>query len=104
MNLFTKQKQIHRLCLPRQKGVGGGIYWEFGVSTYKLLYQGWTNNKGLLCSTENYIQHPVINHNGKKYEKVYIYIYIHTHIYNGITNHFAVKQKLISHYKAPILK
>ena len=28
----------------------------------------------------NYIQYPVISHNGKEYEKR-IYIYIHTHIY-----------------------
>ena len=39
----------------------------------------------------NYIQYPVIHHNGKAYEKcvyvcvcvyVYIYIYTHTHIYD----------------------
>ena len=29
-----------------------------------------------LYSTENYIQYPVINHNGKEYEKEYIYMYI----------------------------
>ena len=27
------------------------------------------NNKVLLYSTGNYIQHPVINHNGKEYKK-----------------------------------
>ena len=43
--------------------------WEFGISRYKLLYIGWINNKVLLCSTENYIQYPVTNHNGKEYEK-----------------------------------
>ena len=31
----------------------------------------------------NYIQYPIINHNGKEYEKRYIYM-----------NHFAVHQKL----------
>ena len=31
-------------------------------------------NKILLCSTDNYIHYPAINHNGKEYEKVYIYI------------------------------
>ena len=34
----------------------------------------WINNRVLLYSTENYIQYPMINHNGK--ECVYIYIYM----------------------------
>ena len=33
----------------------------------------WINNEVLLYSTRNYIQYPVINHNGKEYEKrIYI--------------------------------
>ena len=51
------------------EGVGGGMEWEVGVSRCKLLYIGWINNKVLLYSTENYIQYPVINHNGKEYLK-----------------------------------
>ena len=44
------------------------------------------NNKVLLWSTGNSIQYPVINHNGKEYEKeiciyIYTHIYTHTHIY-----------------------
>ena len=35
----------------------------------KLLYIEWINNKVPLPSTGNYIQCPVINHNGKEYEK-----------------------------------
>ena len=31
-------------------------------------YIEWINNKVLLYSTGNYIQYPVINHNGKEYE------------------------------------
>ena len=54
--------------------------WESWVSGCKLLYIEWINNKVLLYSTENYIQYPVINHNGK-YEIEYIYIYIHIYIY-----------------------
>ena len=58
----------------------------------------WINNKVLLYSTGSYIQYPMINHNGKEYEKsiytyytyVYIYsiyiytiyVYIHTYMYN----------------------
>ena len=51
------------------EGVGGGMDWESGVSRCKLLYIGWINNKVLLYSTENYIQYPMINHNGKEYKK-----------------------------------
>ena len=50
----------------------GGIDWEFGIGRYKLLYTKWINKKTLLYSTGNYIQYPVINHNGKGYEKIYI--------------------------------
>ena len=48
-------------------GVGGGLEWEAGVSRCKLLYREWINNKVLLYSTGNYIQYPMINHNGKEY-------------------------------------
>ena len=34
-----------------------------------LLYIEWVNNKVLLYSTENYIQHRVINHNVKEHER-----------------------------------
>ena len=57
------------------EGVEGGIEWEVGVNRCKLLYIEWINNKVLLYSTENYIQYPVINHNGKEYLKnIYICI------------------------------
>ena len=59
------------------KGEGGGERkdWEFGIIRYKLLYIGWINNKVLLYCTGNCIQYPVINHNGKEYEKnIYIYV------------------------------
>ena len=42
MNLFTKQKQTHRLrkqTYGYQRGkIGGGINWEFGIDIYTLLY------------------------------------------------------------------
>ena len=47
-----------------------------------------------MYSTGNCIQHPVINHNGKEYEKEYIYI----------LNHFVVHQKLTQHCKSTILQ
>ena len=40
--------------------------WETGVSRCKLLYTEWIYNKVLLCSTEKYIQYPVINYNDEK--------------------------------------
>lgn len=48
--------------------------WEFGISTGKLLYIGWKNNKVLLYSIGNYIQQPVINHNGKHIQRMYVYV------------------------------
>ena len=47
--------------------VGGGKDWEVGVSRCKLIYTEWINNKVLLYSTENCIQYPMINRNGKEY-------------------------------------
>ena len=56
------------------EGVGGGMEWQVGVSRCKLLYIECIN-KVLLYSTENYIQYPRINHNGKECKKnVYIYL------------------------------
>ena len=78
MNLSMKQKQTQRqrtdLWQPRGRRSGGGMDWEFGISRCKLLYRECINNKVLLYSTGNYIQYPVINHNGKEYEKECIYI------------------------------
>ena len=62
------QTQRADLWLPGGR-VGGGMHWGFGISRCKLLYRGWINDKFLLCSTGNYIQYPVINHNGEEYEK-----------------------------------
>ena len=42
MNLFTKQKQTHKLRErtygTRREGLGGEIDWEFGIDVYTLLY------------------------------------------------------------------
>ena len=70
----------NRLVVAKARG-GEGNNWEFGISRCKLVCIGWINNKVLLYSTGNYIQYPVIDHNGKEY------IYIKR-------NHFAVQQKL----------
>ena len=62
------------MWLPRGRD-GGGKDWEFGISRDKLLFVEWINDKILLHSTGNYIQYPMINHNGKENEKEYIYTY-----------------------------
>ena len=84
MNLSTKQKQTtdieNRLVVAKGRGGGGGLDWEFGVSRYKLVHTEWINNKVLLYSTGNYIQYPVINHNGKEYKRECVYIYIYMYV------------------------
>ena len=78
--LWNRKSHRHReLTCGCQGGGGvreGRMNWEFGISKCKLLYIEWINNKILLYSTGNYICYPVINHNGKEYEKVCIYICI----------------------------
>ena len=63
------------------KGEGGRMEWEFGVSRCKLLHIESLNNKILLYNTENYIQYPVISHNGNEYEEEYIYVCVYIYIY-----------------------
>ena len=61
--------------MAKGEGSGGVMEWEFSVSRCKFTYR-MDKYKVLLCSTGNYIQYPVINHNGKEYEKrMYICIY-----------------------------
>ena len=49
--------------------------WEFGISRCKLSYTEWINNKVPVYSTRNYIQYPVISHNGKDMKKnIYIHV------------------------------
>ena len=57
----------NRLVIAKGEGGGGRNDGEFGISRCKLLYIGWINIKVLLYSTGNYIQYPVIKHNGKEY-------------------------------------
>ena len=52
-----------------QGGGGGGMHWEFGISSCKILYIEWIN-KVLLYRTGNSIQHPVINHSKKVSQSV----------------------------------
>ena len=56
MNLFTKQKQTHRL----NQGKGGERNSQSGIDMYMLLYLKWINNKDLLYNTGNSAQYFVI--------------------------------------------
>ena len=63
MNLFTKQKQTHRLREPTYGygggGWGEGIVREIGIDMYTLLHLKWITNKDLLYSTGNSAQYYV---------------------------------------------
>ena len=83
----------NRPVVPKGEGDRGGVDWEFGISRCKLLHVGWINSMIRLYSTGNYIQYPMINHNGKEYEKEYIYVTL---------NHFAIQQKLTQQSKSTI--
>ena len=61
--------QRTEVWLPRERREGEELKQKFGIIRCKLVHIGWINNKVLLCSTGNYIQYPVINHNRKEYEK-----------------------------------
>ena len=65
MNLFTKQRQTHRLREQTYGYRGGGEGWgegivrELGIDMYTLLYLKWITNKDLLYSTGNSAQYCV---------------------------------------------
>ena len=76
-HLYLESKLGHKWAYPQKrnritenkpvvaKGEGFGGEGNTRISRCKLLYTGWINSKVLLCSAGNYIQDPVINHNGK---------------------------------------
>ena len=56
-------------------GRGGfGERWSASLGLADVSYCIWIDNEVLLYSPGTYIQYPMINHNGKKYEKECIYI------------------------------
>ena len=89
MNILLNRNRLtnteNSLVVAKEGGGGIGMDWEFEISRYKLIYIRWTNNKVLLYSTGNYIRYPVMNHNGKEYERKKIwkeYVHIYIHIYS----------------------
>ena len=75
MNVPVKQKQTHRHREQTCGYQGGGWVEEDWIGSLgwpiQLLYTQLINDKVLLWRTGNYIQYPIINHNGKEYEKEY---------------------------------
>ena len=73
MNLSVKQKQTHRhreqSCVGGREGLG---VWNQQMQT---IIHRMGKQQGPTDSTRNYIQYPVINHNGREYEKECIYVY-----------------------------
>ena len=47
---------------------------QFGFAFTSIRIKKERNNEVLLYGTGNYIQYPVINQNGKEYEKEYVYV------------------------------
>ena len=72
---FSKLSSARLVVAKVERGRGEGMDWEFEVSRCKLSHIEWMNDKSLLYATGNYIQHPVINHNGKEHKKYYIYMF-----------------------------
>ena len=85
MNIFTKQKQSHghieQICGCQEGGGWGkeglGV-WDQQMQT--IIYSMETKpcvpygNKALTYRTGNYSQYPMVNHNGKSCENIYIQI------------------------------
>ena len=77
MNLPTEKKIMdleNRLVVCSAKGGGGGsgMDWEFGVKRCKLLPLEWISNKILLCSTGNYVQSLMMEHNMREKKMTWV--------------------------------
>ena len=70
MNLIYEIETIteNRLGIAKVEEVGGGMEWDVGVSTCKLLYTKWINSKVLLQ------RGPMISHMEKNILKECTYI------------------------------
>ena len=81
VNLFTKQKQTHRLGkqfydYQREKVGGGGMDWELGIGKCTLLYMEWMINGDQLYSRGKSTQCSVITYMGKESEKEWMCVYV----------------------------
>ena len=62
---YTENRLVFAKEHERLGREGSGV----GTSRGKLLYTGGIHNKVQLCSTGNYIQHPIINHKEENTKK-----------------------------------
>jgi len=65
-----------RLAVAKEERVEAQMEREVGICRCKLFQIEWTNNKFPPYSTKHCVQYPVINHNGKEYERECIYVHI----------------------------
>ena len=78
MNLFTKQKETHRLRKWTSGCQGEGTVRDFGKVKYTLLYLKWITNKDLLYSTWNSAQYsvPAWMSRGFEGEQIHVYVWL----------------------------
>ena len=74
INFLTKQRLTDsRLVVAKGAGVGHRRSGSLRLADANRCTE--QTNQVLLCNTEHYIQYPVINHNGKEYEKdTYVFV------------------------------
>ena len=82
--------------MPREKEGGKRKECELGVSRPKCLYIKYINNKAILYRIENYIQYPMINHNGKEYLKKNVHV--------SINESLCYTAEIKPHFKSTILQ
>ena len=75
MNLFTKQKETHRLRKQTYGCHGEGVVRDFGKVMYTLLYLKWITNQDLLYSTGNSAQYYQPKWEKKLKKNRYMYMY-----------------------------
>ena len=75
------QAQRIRLVVSKREGFRRVMDKELGLIDENIMYR--INNK-VYCMAQDYSQYPVINDNGKEYEKEYIYIYTHVYIIESL--------------------
>ena len=90
MNLFTKQKENHRLRKQTYGFQGERDSWDFGKVRYTLLHLKWITNQDLLYSTWNSAQCYVPAWMGERFGGEWIYVCV-------LLSPFAVHLKLSQH-------
>ena len=89
VNLFTKQKEIHRhrkWIYGYQRGNG---MWEGQITSLELANANYyiQNRQTTVYITRNYTRYFIIAYKGKESENEYMYIYIYTHTHTHRDTH-----------------